>query len=257
MRAFNAFTDTLHAVALMSQVEDGPGVPRPLRVHYERLKTAVGRERYNIREKFGRGVLVTSIEETRELPVDVMIVAGLVDGEFPSVYAPEIFLSARRRRERELRHAWENRYLFYQAATNWTEHLYLTYPAQEGEKELVRSSFVDALLKTSLVTLWENPPDIPFAGDVSSRAAYLEYLSAHPEPVSVIPGIEIGWSRVRASRDVERNRRTGEGSEEYRGMVAGALGAEGREYIAGYRNRVLSVSQLESYAGCPFRFFSR
>jgi len=257
VRALNAFRETLHAVAVMAQIEDGPGVVRPLRVHYERLKSALGRERYNVREKFGRGVLVTSIEETRELPVEVMIVAGLVDGEFPSMYQPEIFLSARRRRERELRHAWENRYLFYQAATNWTEHLFLTYPAQDGEMELVRSSFVDALLKTSLVTLWENPRDIPFAGDISSRAAYLQYLSVREGNGSVIPGVESDWARVRASRDVERNRRTGEGSEEYRGMVAGALEEEGREYLAGYRNRVLSVSQLESYAGCPFRFFSR
>ncbi len=257
VRAFNAFRDTLRAVAVMAQIEDGAGAARPLRVHYERLKTAVGQERYNVREKFGRGVLVTSIEETRELPVEVMIVAGLVDGEFPSMYQPEIFLSARRRRERELRHAWENRYLFYQAATNWTEHLYLMYPAQEGERELVRSSFVDALIKTSLVTLWEDPRDIPFAGDISSRAAYLQYLSAHEDAVSVIPGVESVWYRVRASRDVERNRRTGEGSEEYRGMIAGVLGEEGRDYLNGYRHRVLSVSQIESYAGCPFRFFSR
>jgi ATP-dependent helicase/nuclease subunit B len=257
VRAFNAFRDTLHAVAVMAQIEDGNGAVRPLRIHYERLKTAVGQERYNVREKFGRGVLVTSIEETRELPVEVMIVAGLVDGEFPSMYQPEIFLSARRRRDRELRHAWENRYLFYQAATNWTEHFYLTYPVQDGDNELVRSSFVDALLKTSDVTLWENPQEIPFAGDISSRTGYLQYLSAHGEAVPVIPGLETEWSRVRASRDVERNRRTGGGSEEYRGIVAGALGEEGREYLNGYRHRVLSVSQLESYAGCPFRFFSR
>ena len=261
VRAFNAFSETLHAVAMMAQMQDGPDERHPLRVHYDRLKTALGRERYNLRERFGRGVLVTSIEETRELPVEVMIVAGLVDGEFPSVYQPEIFLSARRRKEREQRHAWENRYLFYQAATNWTEHLYLTYPIREGENELVRSSFVDAFLKSSAVTLWEDPEEIPFAGDVSSRGEYLRMLSlAGTEEgltLVAVPGVEQDWARIRRARDVERSRRTGTGSDEYSGMVAGALGEEGRRQVEGIRDRVLSVSQLETYAGCPFRFFSR
>ncbi len=261
VRAFNAFTDTLHAVAMMSQVQDGPGERRPLHVHYERLKAALGQERYNVRERFGRGVLVTSIEETRELPVDVMIVAGLVDGEFPSVYQPEIFLSARRRQQREQRHAWENRYLFYQAATNWTEHLYLTYPLRDGENELVRSSFIDAFLKTSDVTHLEDPAGIPFAGDICSRGEYLRSLSrtagderlTHPP----VPGLDGDWLRIRLARDVERNRRSRAGAGEYGGIIAPALGEEGRKEIGGYSGGVLSVTQLEMYAGCPFRFFSR
>jgi ATP-dependent helicase/nuclease subunit B len=261
VRAFNAFCDTLHAVAMMAQMQDAPGVRQPLCVHFDRLKTALGQERYNVREQFGRGVLVTSIEETRELPVEVMIVAGLVDGEFPSVYQPEIFLSARRRQERERRHAWENRYLFYQAATNWTEHLYLTYPLRDGEIELVRSSFVDAFLKSSEVTLWEDPEEIPFGGDISSREKYMRLQSSGEGgaqlPPPFIVGTENERARVRASRDVERSRRTGMGREEYRGMIGGSVGEEGRRHLAGFRDRVLSVSQLETYAGCPFRFFSR
>jgi ATP-dependent helicase/nuclease subunit B len=261
VRALNAFTETLQSVSMMSQVQDGHLGRHPLRVHYERLKTALGQERYNVREVFGRGVLVTSIEETRELPVEVMIVAGLVDGEFPSVYQPEIFLSARRRRDRERRHAWENRYLFYQAVTNWTEHLYLTYPLREGENECVRSSFVDAFLKTSGVTLWENPEEIPFSRDICSPLEYLRLQSAYEgEDRSAPPvraGMESAWGRIRRSRDVERDRRTGSGSGEYSGVLAGSLGEEGRRHIGAIRDRVLSVSQLETYAGCPFRFFSR
>ena len=259
VRAFNALRDTLHAVTVMAGMQDGPALRRPLRVHFERLKTALGQERYNVRERFGRGVLVTSIEETRELPVEVMIVAGLVDGEFPSVYQPEVFMSARRRQERERRHIWENRYLFYQATTNWTEHLYLTYPLREGENELVRSSFVDAFLSSSDVTLWEDPAAIPFAEDICSREEYLRLHSVRDGDAPLLPaaGAEDEWARVRCSRDVERARRSGGAAGEYGGVIAGALGEEGRRFIDGFRERVLSVSQLETYAGCPFRFFSR
>lgn len=261
VRALNAFRETLHAVALTARMQDGPDALRPLRVHYDRLKTALGQERYNVREQYGRGVLVTAIEETRELPVEVMIVAGLVDGEFPTVYQPEVFMSGRRRSERERRHAWENRYLFYQAATNWTEHLYLTYPLRDGDNELVRSSFIDAFLKCADATVWDDPGEIPFAGDIASRD---EYLSLHSswngetrDAPPLLPGTEDECARTVHARDVELARRVGRGYEEYGGVIAGALGDEGRRHIEGFRDRVLSVSQLETYAGCPFRFFSR
>ncbi|HUI10067.1 MAG TPA: PD-(D/E)XK nuclease family protein [Bacteroidota bacterium] len=258
IRALNAFTETLHAVAATARMQDGPGTPRPLRVHYDRLKTALGQERYNVREQFGRGVLVTSIEETRELPVEVMIVGGLVDGEFPTVYQSEIFLSARRRREREQRHTWENRYLFYQAVTNWTEHLYLTYPLREGENELVRSSFIDAFLASCDVTLWEDPGEIPFASDIASRGEYLRHLSALGGQAPAMPaGMEEAWGRIRASRDVELRRTDVGGAGAFGGEISGAISPGGRDHLEKYRERVFSVSQLETYALCPFRFFAR
>jgi ATP-dependent helicase/nuclease subunit B len=259
VRALNALRDTLHAVAVMAQIQDGPSQRQPLGVHFERLKTALGRERYNLREQFGRGVLVTSIEETRELPVEVMIIAGLVDGEFPSVYQSEVFLSERRQKERERRNTWANRYLFYQAVTNWTEHLYMTYPRRDGEVELVRSSFIDAFLASSDVTLLEDPADIPWAEDVCSPQEYLRLWNSlgDGEQIPLLPDTEVERARVRKSRDVERDRRTGAGSGEYTGVFGASVTEEGRLLIEGVRDRVLSVSQLETYAGCPFRFFSR
>ena len=258
VRAFNAFTETLHAVAITAHMQDGPGVRRPLRVHYDRLKTAIGQERYNVREQFGRGVLVTAIEETRELPVEVMIVGGLVDGEFPTVYQSEVFLSASRRRDRERRHAWENRYLFYQAVTNWTERLYLTYPLRDGESELVRSSFVDAFIAAAHVTFWEDPEEIPFASDISSRSGYLRYLSslAGDAPRPLAEAAE-AWTRVRASGDVEKQRNRAAREGPFGGEISGGISDGGRAYLEGFRTRVFSVSQLETYAGCPFRFFAR
>ena len=258
IRAYNAFAETLHAVAVTSHLQDGPGVPRPLRVHYDRLKTAIGQERYNVREQFGRGVLVTSIEETRELPVEVMIVGGLVDGEFPTVYQTEVFLSARRRRQREQRHTWENRYLFYQAVTNWTDHLYLTYPVRDGENELVRSSFVDAFCSAADVTLWEDPDSIPVASDIASPGEYLRHLSTRADNApSPLPEMGDAWRRVCASRDVEKARSLPSGAGAHGGEVGDALQEAGRAHLEGYRERVFSVSQLETYAGCPFRFFAR
>jgi ATP-dependent helicase/nuclease subunit B len=262
VRAWTALCDVLADLTAVSEAQGEAGTKFPLHEHAERLRAAVGRERYNIRERFGRGVLVTSIEETRELPVEVMIVAGLVDGEFPSVYQPEVFFSARRRARREQRATWENRYLFYQAATNWTERLYLTYPLRDGELDLVRSSFVDAVGKCALVTAWESPSDIPFAGDIGATedllrwygAASLHSPEAPPEP---LPGLAADCAAVIEGAAIEQSRTVAHTRKEYEGSIHAALADEGRQALHALGDRVFSASQLETYAACPFRYFAQ
>jgi len=115
-----------------------------LKYYVDLIKRALPRARYNIRQKFGYGVYVTTLEETRGLNFDVMIIAGLVDTEFPSVYEPEVFLSEGLRKTRKM-HKLDERYLFYQGAVNFKSHLYMTYPRTDNDNELVRSRFIDSL----------------------------------------------------------------------------------------------------------------
>ena len=167
-------------MAGLLEFQYGRGEEHPLRFTLEHLITAVLRERYNVREEFGAGVLVTSIDETRGLPMRVMILAGCVDGEFPEPYQTEVFLSAERRRERERRSVWQNRYLFYQAVTNWTERCYLTFPRSEGGKDLVPSSFIDSLRSVVRTEEWESLGSAPWAGGIFSREELYGWGVAHP-----------------------------------------------------------------------------
>ena len=257
IRAFTALEEIVDELAALLTADGGSD--RPLRAHYDQLTAALGRERYNVRERFGEGVLVTSIDETRELPIDVMIVAGLVDGEFPSAYQPEVFFSARRRRAREQRHDWEGRYLFYQAVTNWRERLYLTYPDSEGDVELVRSTFVDAFLAVADVPLWDRETPPPFAADIGARSDFLRHYGAAvvhggappaPEELreecdGVAEAARVEWSRI-----ISHDR------PEYEGRIGGVLAPGDAARLALIGGRVFSASQLESYAGCPFQFFA-
>ena len=262
IRAYTDLRELLRQITGIIEVQGGGGVAEPLQLHLERLKTAIGRERYNTREVFGRGVLVTSIEETRELPVDVMIVAGLVDGEFPSPYQPEVFLSARRRKEREQRQRWENRYLFYQAVTNWTEQLYVTYPLRDAGVDLVRSSFVDALMKAARVRLWDRTGLIPFADDCSAPEEFLQLFGAGlrngaESTLAIPPGLEDDCAVVRRAVRAEQSRTVTHVQQEFEGNLASVAATTAAEYFAGQRGRVYSSSQLETYAECPFRFFGQ
>jgi ATP-dependent helicase/nuclease subunit B len=261
MAALRVLRETVSDIASLAALREGGDQPAPLRNHLERLRLAVRRERYNIREQAGRGVLVTSIEETRELPVEVMIVAGLVDGEFPSPYQPEIFLSARRRADREQRYSWENRYLFYQAVTNWSEELCLTYPLRDGTRELVRSTFVDAFLQVILPAGWASPGEIPFASMITSPDEYFRwYVASSVASGSPLPhadeALHKEGERVLFAAEVERSRTVDHSLGRFEGRVGTSAHEPVLAHLRSWKSREFSASQLDTYAECPFRFLS-
>ncbi len=261
-RAYAAFLEVVEHTAHLLEYQEGKQKKHPLRLYLEHLKVAVSQERYNIREQPGQGVLITSIEETRGLPVDVMIVAGLVDGEFPSVYQSELFFSTRRLKERERRHRWENRYLFYQAITNWTDHLYLTFPEQDADLDLVRSSFIDALRAVASVDEWEYPERSPFASTCSSEEEFLRYAgqaiaTGASLPTAAPAALHEKLSVARQAIAVEQSRTARHDLPHYEGLLHSAASDETRLFLQQLKQQVYSISQLESYAECPYRFFAQ
>lgn len=261
VRAYAKFLEVLGETTELLAFQDGPAATHTVKNYVEQLTAAILRERYNVREQFGRGVLITSIDETRGLSTNVMIVAGLVDGEFPSVYQPEVFLSTERRTKREQRFLWQNRYLFYQAVTNWVSHLYLTTPKREGDIDLVRSSFVDALLNVVQVEEWRAGENIPFEHTLASEDEVLRWYGSGEEPVADSSGlpehIPEKLGEVRRAVAVERSRTALHDLPEYEGILPGRLSDDAQLVLSGLRSDVFSVTQLETYGQCPFRFFVR
>ncbi|MBK9248667.1 MAG: PD-(D/E)XK nuclease family protein [Ignavibacteria bacterium] len=132
-----------------------PTIQRSLADYSDKLRTATIAGKYQVLEKSTYGVTVTSIEQTRGIPYRVTILCGLLDGEFPQVYTPETFLG-KELPETEERFIKAERMMFYQAITNnipalesGEKRIYLTYPLHNDGRETVRSPFVDALLKVS------------------------------------------------------------------------------------------------------------
>ena len=260
VRAYARLREVLDDMIALLEFQDGTATTHSLRFYVDHLKIAVTKERYNIRERFGQGVLVTSIEETRGLPVDVMIVAGLVDGEFPSVYEPEVFFSLNRQKLREQRHSWQNRYLFYQAVTNWSSHLYLTHPAQDNDLELVRSSFIDALLKVARLEEFPVPDLLPWSSDICSANEYLQWYptlaATSAEREAVPPSLRDALAEVKSSIAVEQSRLGTHAHTEYEGLIIGALSSPQKAKLEALRTQEISASQLETYGRCPYRFFA-
>jgi ATP-dependent helicase/nuclease subunit B len=257
VRAYARFVEVAREMADLLSLQEGPAVPHPLHYYVDRLKLMVSRERYNIREEFGRGVLVTSIDETRGLSMDSMFIAGLVDGEFPSVYRPEVFLSSGRQKLREQRHNWQNRYLFYQAVTNWSTRLCLTYPDREGEMELVRSPFVDAFAKVANVTECDASDGLSNPESLCAEDEVLRWLvNEGGEAEASLKGMTSKLAEVRRTTIIETSRMGDHVLPEHEGLIFGALPQPLQKTLEAYRSAAFSVSQLETYAACPFRFFA-
>lgn len=235
--------------------------------HYvELIKKVLRRVRYNIRQKYGYGVYVTALEETRGLNFDVMIIAGLVDTEFPSVYEPEVFLSEGLRKTRR-RHKLDERYLFYQGVVNFESHLYLTYPKMDEENELVRSRFIDSLEQ---VVEFEKVTSSELDGWIYSIAelyeSYGRFLKFKPEyefdkicekfPKLVSNyGDRFKYILELAKVNISRSEGKDESYLEYKGIVKPVYEEEKIE-LGEQGEKIFSISQLETYSKCPYRYFA-
>ncbi len=255
----------------------------PLDFYIDWIRTAALQTPWKLREGHGQGVLVTTTRDIQGLEFDAIIVCGLVDGEFPSIYVPESFLG------KPLQHAAERqirreRMEFYGAITSFRERLLLTYHRYESEARVVRSSFVDALLRITTVEDSARVFDVDELRVIREEARRGGTLPALLDPLADIVtheslAEEIGatlWSGGDIHRmddvlreemaqhlahtvHVEMGRHGNEKgfAGEFMGIIGGALTGDEQAILRGRRHRDYSPSQLELYARCPFKYFAR
>lgn len=253
--------------------------------YIEHLRTAALRAQYRLREKHDYGVLVTPTSGMRGLEFDAVIVCGMIDGEFPSAYIPESFLGRPlpNAQERQLR---RERMEFYTAITAFRNRLILTYPRFAGDTALVRSSFLDAFLRITTVEESSRAVELEELRVVRDRARrgeaapqqikFLEAIDTYEalaeeagtalwsgEQVPRIEPAEEMLKNLRFTTEVERQRAAAKAHEDdtlarpYRGIITEHLAPEELATLEKRRSNEYSPSQLELYARCPFKFFTR
>ncbi len=237
---------------------ENPGKKFSLSHHLEILKTAIGSARCNIKEKPGYGVLITSAEELRGLSYDYLFIGGLCDGDFPTRYEPQVFLSGDVRRSRnEKRHMDEQRLLFFQALGSWRKELILTASQTDGKEPLVESYFVSALFRILEREDYHERAKILKSGLNNVVISKMEF-QAHPAAMdnnqldeTFAPGFtkDDFLSNASALRKRMEN-----------GKVATLQIAEHdelRQYLENHLERTFSVTSLETYAKCPFQYLCK
>jgi len=255
-RALSAFFKVLDEVVEMEQKNVGTTHALPLLdTVVENLRAALSLTRYNVRQKHGYGVYVTSLEEIRGLEFDYVFIVGLNEGDLPTRYSPEILLPLFSQKENRERQPYLQRHLFYQSVGSFKEKLFLIFSAQTDDVHLIRSSFVDELVniiepsfvhemetgdgrwKTGLPNIYNVQQLIERHPVSGSRFSVSNYLPPNV-PRCIMAEIE----RYKNNKESEFHGRINEQAS-----------------IDLLRNsfdeRIFSSSQIESLSRCGFQFF--
>jgi ATP-dependent helicase/nuclease subunit B len=250
IKSFNLFIETIQEILSLIQLEFGD-TKFPLKYFLGNIRTAVNSSRFNIREKPGYGVLVTNLNEIRGLEFDFLFIGGMTDGMLPTRYAPEIFFSGSFFKYEE-NHSAEERYHFYQSLCSWQKRLYLSYPAIEGNKELSRSVFLNEFEDLFEVTKID---ESNYKDSIYSKEELLVNFGKNysSDPHDLFKGdippdfnfLELKDSILNDQKRLEQL----------------LLPPEQQTYLNNDNlketiNREFSVTQLETYAKCPFKYFA-
>lgn len=221
--------------------------------YYEFITTAVFGSRFNVKERWGYGVLVTSPEEIRNLNFSILFLPGLENGLFPSKYFPLVLLDEKYIRT-ERQKLLEERYLFYQCLNSFEDELYLSYPRQDEKKEKIPSDFLIELEK--ICEIQELNFDA-LDNFIFSRSELFEKYSVDQLLDLNKDNRELFARLSRVKEVVQRisyrinNEIVSEGKE-YCGIITDE---KLLEILYTKFDKEFSITELETYAQCPFKYF--
>lgn len=227
----------------------------------ELFKVVIFDERFQISRKPEIGVNITTIEQTRGIPFRVMILCGAIDGEIPSRYAPEKFLG-RVLGKSEKRHFENERLEFFFFLTNNSELFdknerltYIFYPKRDSKKEFVLSPFIYSLCELIGVKVEDfviDLSEIPLKKNIPNG---MEWVATIPSVVeSNISPLLIKTRKDYTSKQndvLELYYSKFDGNR----LVDSKLNESAKNRFTQIKSKPVSVSFLEEYAKCPYRFF--
>jgi len=254
IKSVEVFLETVQELIELFVLEHGADKKQPLGFYLNNIRTAVKSARFNVKEKSNYGVMVTNLNEIRGLGFDYLFIAGLTDGDLPTRYSPEIFFSGEFVKS-DMRHLTEERYHFYQSLCSWEKSLYLSYSEKEKKKELARSTFLTEFMQLfSVKTITDDAyVNVLYNNEDVLKTAGLQASGAE---IEIIPAVCINKDEIK--NDISffsgRNIKTAEGFEG-NGYIYNLLSDDEKADLEKRKNEVYSITQLETYAKCPFKFF--
>ncbi|MGK9368598.1 PD-(D/E)XK nuclease family protein [Melioribacter sp. Ez-97] len=246
IRAFEKFIETLDEIFYLLSEEYGKETKFKLSFFIEQLRTVAQWTRFNTKEKSGYGITITTPDEIRGLKYDYLFIGGLCEGDLPTRYNPEIFFSGKFKKGAR-KHQLEERYLFYKTLCAWEKQLYLSYPLSDNGRELIKSTFLSEL--ESLFEIKEaNIRELNKF--IYSEEEWLinygqgqkcDYLFTRTDTGNIDKAVNIEAAREQNPED-----------SGYCGFIDASTM---NKYGSLHGDNVFSVSQLETYARCPFKYF--
>jgi len=242
IKALTTFLDSAKEILNLIEKENGSN-PFELSFYLEKFSTLVSSTRFNIKERSDFGVLITNINELRGLKFKYSFIGGLIDGDFPTKYRPEIFF-AESFAKKEKHHLDEERFHFYQSLASWEKKLYLTYPLHD---EFTTSTFIKDFEKSFALNeiLASNYDRFIYSKEEAERNIELDS--------KVFPFI----SKKNEWKFQSENAYFRETNPHAKSYFTGFIFSDEKCFrdVDNYYEMPYSISQLETYTQCPFKYF--
>ena len=207
------------------------------------------------------GVAVLGIRECVHEHFPVLFIAGLVEGDLPRLTTRLPFMNTRentRMGTRTLEEILgEERYYFLAALLAGRDRLYTSAPLSDGDKLLLTSAFFERLKERTMAEAWgDEPGAVPGfslhtgavnSGTMIASGNVCESLASLPETDRIDELV----GRV----NIERFLRRGEYDSPYEGVLTGNDEIRAILTEKYSPDHIYAPTVLETYAGCPFRFF--
>lgn len=257
VKAVTTFIETVTDLMELFRLEYGDEKKFPLKFFLNHIRTGVNSSRYNIKERHGFGVQITTLGEIRGLSFDYLFISGMCDGDFPTRYSPEIFFSPSYAKD-EQRHQTEERYHFYQSLCSWRKGLYFTLPQHDEKKELVESNFLTGF--TKLFTVSEKTEN-DFESEIYSKEELLVEIGKGnintTEYKLLLEDEMINVDNLNNAVSINKQRLNDPfGASEFSGVIAKNISSAARQTLDELKFTEYSISQLETYAKCPYKYFA-
>ena len=252
-RQFNRLVEELCNV-LRSETEDD--MSYPLTYYIEKLhyiaKHTNYRNRVSTKEETVR---IVPLGELRSLEFEIVFLGNFVEGSFPEDYRPDPLLpEIPYRDEDEQLH--DNRFMFYRALKSFRKRLYLLVPKREREADLIPSPFLAQLRKIANVGSIEirKPSRGSTPGFLSTYGNHV-WTADTPSDAKFPDKLMDMRSLIDHVVKVEKSREKTHDYLAHEGVLTETLSVESRERLEKRRRWTYSVTELETYAKCPFQYF--
>ena len=204
----------------------------------------------------GETVKIVPLGELRSMEFDTVFLGDFVESRFPANFRPDPLLpEVPYRDEEELLR--DNRFLFYRVLKSFRERLYLLIPKREGEADLIPSPFLRQLKAIANVeTIKPANPQGSVPGFLSAYGNFM-WTAETPSDKTFPNNLTSMRPLIDHVVKVEKSREKTHEHLVYEGVLtAGTLSDENRTGLEERRQRTYSVTELETYAKCPFQYFA-
>lgn len=266
VRAFSAFLNS--ASFLFDVLEQYENNNRSFEEYLELVIELAHETRFNLVEQPETGVMITTPDEVRGLKFKHLFICAMNEGDFPTRHRAEIFkydgIS-----EQIKKHSAEERLLFYQALSVWKAQkdgkLYLTNSKRSTKKENVESYFkrdIKSLFTVTPVPLDKYKTKIYSSRDVFTSWGLFDATTAKSTIKTALPegGLTPQEIEMRGiNYIVQCNLDQEDRNSPFSGNIRFDETEETPLSLPVLRrvNHPFSATALESYAKCPYQFFTK